>query len=180
MSKIKQKKLEDSRQGTSDLFSFGFEDPSQESDDVQHSNGKRKLGSLDPINKVGVQMGVGASLCGALRAKINEHDWNNGEQLRLGISGEGLPASARKYAKGLQNPPTPARARQPRQVNGRVANDGPAWLVPAGLVLAGEGATDTVGTETYVWKTGDSNRSWREIHEAIGAVVFLKGLVWSP
>eukprot|EP00903_Cladosiphon_okamuranus_P012919 g12062.t1 len=306
MPKFTQKELEDSSEGASDLFSFGFEDPSQESDDVQHSNGKRKLGSLDPISKgpavargplkphqAGVfermkagmahpsfassraklgeiareaakardmgdetstedvlreacgeyhpqqvlaldqlpggaltptemlesgvemfdrrkdygvkevnymhfyvcrskqpaldmigkwesQMGVGASLCGSLRAKVNGHDWDNSEPLRLGISGEGLSASAHKYAKGLQNPPTPARARQPRQVNGRVANDGPAWLVPAGLVLAGEGAIDTVGTETYVWKTGDSNRWWREIHEAIGAVVFLKGLVWSP
>ncbi|CAM9794809.1 unnamed protein product, partial [Ectocarpus fasciculatus] len=70
--------------------------------------------------------------------------------------------------------------REPRQVNGRVANDGPAWNVPAGMVLAGPKAIDTVGTETVVWKSGDPERSWREVHEAIGALVFLGGLVWSP
>eukprot|EP00903_Cladosiphon_okamuranus_P006045 g5962.t1 len=140
---------------------------------------RSKQAALDMIDKWQFEMGVGTNLCGALRAKVNEHDWDSREPLRLGISGEGLPASAHKYAKGLQNPPTPARARQPRQVNGRVANDGPAWNVPAGLVLAGAGAIDTVETETYVWKSGDPERSWREVHEAIGALVFLGGLVWS-
>lgn len=141
---------------------------------------RSKKAALDMIRKWGSDMGVGASLCGALRAKVNRHDWDSGEPLRLGISGEGLPASTHKYANGLQKPPTEARARKPRQVNGRVANDGPAWNVPAGLVLAGAGAISTVRTETYVWKTGDPDRAWREVHEAIGAVVFLGGLVWSP
>ncbi|CBJ26260.1 hypothetical protein Esi_0029_0030 [Ectocarpus siliculosus] len=65
------------------------------------------------------------------------------------------------------------------QVNGRVANDGPAWNIPAGLVLAGAEAIDTVTSETYVWRTGDPHRSSRELHEAILALVFLGGLVWS-
>lgn len=142
---------------------------------------RSKKAALDMIDKWQFEMGVGAGLCGVVRAKVNRHDWDSGP-LRIAISGEGLPASAHKYAKGLQKPPTEARAREPRKVNGRgrVANDGPAWNVPAGLVLAGAKAIDTVGTETYVWKTGDSDRSWREVHESIGALVFLGGLVWSP
>lgn len=125
------------------------------------------------------EMGVGSALCGSVRAKVNRHEWGNGA-LRLLISGEGLSASAHKYARGLQQPPTAVRARQPRQVNGRVANDGPAWNVPAGLVLVGGDAIDRVGTETYVWRTGDPHRSSRELHEAILALVFLGGLVWCP
>ncbi|CAN0570301.1 unnamed protein product, partial [Ectocarpus sp. 12 AP-2014] len=124
------------------------------------------------------EMGVGSSLCGSVRAKVNRNKWDNGA-LRLLISGEGLPASAHKYARGLQWPPAAVRAREPRQVNGRVANDGPAWNVPAGLVLVGADATKKVGTETYVWRTGDPHRSSRELHEAILALVFLGGLVWS-
>ncbi|CAM9984008.1 unnamed protein product [Pylaiella littoralis] len=93
------------------------------------------------------EMGVGSSLCGSVRAKVDRHQWDNGA-LRLLISGEGLPASAHKYARGLQRPPAAVRAREPRQVNGRVANDGPAWNIPAGLVLAGAEAIDTVGSET--------------------------------
>ena len=124
------------------------------------------------------EMGVGSSLCGSVRAKVDRHQWDNGA-LRLLISGEGLPASAHKYARGLQRPPAAVRAREPRQVNGRVANDGPAWNIPAGLVLAGAEAIDTVGSETYVWRTGDPHRSSRELHEAILALVFLGGLVWS-
>ncbi|CAN0246155.1 unnamed protein product, partial [Pylaiella littoralis] len=50
------------------------------------------------------EMGVGSSLCGSVRAKVNRHKWDNGA-LRLLISGEGLPASAHKYARGLQRPP---------------------------------------------------------------------------
>ncbi|CAN0125918.1 unnamed protein product [Ectocarpus sp. 4 AP-2014] len=71
------------------------------------------------------EMGVGSALCGSVRAKVNRHEWDNGA-LRLLISGEGLPASAHKFARGFQQPPTAVRARLPRQVNGRVANDGPA------------------------------------------------------
>ncbi|CAM9607455.1 unnamed protein product, partial [Pylaiella littoralis] len=93
-------------------------------------------------------------LCGAVRLKIDGHDWAAGP-LRLVMSGEGLFASAAKYGKGLLNPPTEERARLPRQKNGRVANDGPAWLVPAGLVLAGDGALQAVTWETYVWRRGD-------------------------
>ncbi|CAN0491353.1 unnamed protein product, partial [Ectocarpus sp. 8 AP-2014] len=61
------------------------------------------------------EMSVGSALCGSVRAKVNRHEWDNGA-LRLLISGEGLPSSARKYARGLQQPPTAVRARLPRQV----------------------------------------------------------------
>ena len=86
------------------------------------------------------EMGVGSGLCGAVRAKVRKHEWDTGA-LRLLISGEGLPASAYKYTTGLQHPPTAGRARQPRQANRRVVNDGPAWNVPAGLVLVGGDAS---------------------------------------
>ncbi|CAB1104263.1 unnamed protein product [Ectocarpus sp. CCAP 1310/34] len=123
----------------------------------------------------GSEKGVGSALCGSVRAKVNRHDWGSGA-LRLLISGEGLSASAHKYARGLQQPPTAVRAREPRQVNGRVANDGPAWNVPAGLVLVGVDAINEVGTETYVWRTGDPHRSSRELQDAVLALVFLGGL----
>ncbi|CAB1108827.1 unnamed protein product [Ectocarpus sp. CCAP 1310/34] len=125
------------------------------------------------------EMGVGSAFCGSVRAKVNRHEWDNGA-LRLLISGERLSASALKYTKGLQKPPIAARARRPHQLNGRVANDGPAWNVPAGLVLVGADAIDTVGSETYVWRMGDPYRSSRELHEAILALDVLGGLVWCP
>ncbi|CAB1111779.1 unnamed protein product [Ectocarpus sp. CCAP 1310/34] len=93
-------------------------------------------------------IGIGAQLCGAYRKKINEHDFGDRRFLRLMISGEGGWQSAAKYGTGLINPPTEERAKKPRQKYGRVANDGPAWLVPAGLVLAGGGALKTVTWET--------------------------------
>lgn len=108
------------------------------------------------------KMDVGSGLCGCVRAKVNRHDWGSGA-LRLLISGEGLSASAHKYDRGLQHPRTADRARKPHKMNGYVANDGPAWNVPAGLVLVGADAIDKVATETYVWRTGDPHRSSREL-----------------
>lgn len=124
-------------------------------------------------------IGVGAQLCGAYRKKINEHDFGDRRFLRLVISGEGGWQSAAKYGKQLINPPTEERAKKPRQKNGRVVNDGPAWLVPAGLVLAGGGALKTVTWETYIWRRGDEHRPSRELHEAILPLGFLGGLAFS-
>ncbi|CAN0173307.1 unnamed protein product, partial [Ectocarpus sp. 13 AM-2016] len=136
--------------------------------------------TLDMVDRWQTEMGVGTQLCGAVRSKIERHDWSGGVALRLLISGEGLPPAAGKYASTLLNPPTAARAKQPRLVNGRVGNDGPAWNVAAGMALVGGGALGTVGTETYVWKTGDPYRSSRELHEALLMLGFLGGLVWNP
>ncbi|CAB1107883.1 unnamed protein product [Ectocarpus sp. CCAP 1310/34] len=137
-----------------------------------------KAAALRMVGAWGSEMGVGVQLCGAVRAKINGHDWTAGP-LRLVMSGEGLLDSAAKYDKGLLNPPTEERARLPRQENGRVANDGRAWLVPAGLVLAGDGTLQIVTWETYIWRTGDPHLSSRELHEAILPLGFLRGLVFS-
>lgn len=48
------------------------------------------------------------------------------------------------------------------------------------MALVGGGALGTVGTETYVWKTGDPYRSSRELHEALLMLGFLGGLMWNP
>ncbi|CAM9976756.1 unnamed protein product [Ectocarpus sp. 12 AP-2014] len=135
-----------------------------------------KRAALDMVHMWQTEMGVGAQLCGAVRNKIERHDWSSGVAQRLLISGEGLPRSADKYTRMLLNPPTAARAKQPRQVNGRVANDGPAWNVAAGMALVGGCAPRTVGRR----KTGDPHRSSRELHEALLMLGFLGGLVWNP
>lgn len=122
---------------------------------------------------------VGAQLRGAIKKRIEDHEWGDGSPLRMVMSGEGqFPSAATKYAKGLLNPPTEERAKHPRQAKRRVANDGPAWLIPAGLVLAGDGALQTVTWETYIWRTGDCHRSSREFHEAILPLAFEGGLVF--
>lgn len=56
--------------------------------------------------------------------------------------GERLPASAAKYTRqGAAEPKEQDyRARDLRQANGLGANDGPAWNIPLGLVLAGGAA----------------------------------------
>lgn len=137
------------------------------------------------VDKWRTEMNVGTRLCGSVQAKIDRHAWAHDKPLRLLISGEGLSQSAAKYTKGLLNPPTKERAAKPRQKNGRVANDGPFWTIPAGLVLADvvavEAATRTVVAKTYVWRTGDvgeERRPSRELHEAILALGFHGGLVW--
>lgn len=137
------------------------------------------------VGKWKTEMNVGTKLCGSVLAKIARHAWAPDHPLRLLISGEGLPAAAAKYKRGLLNPPTKESAAKPRQTNGRVANDGPFWTIPAGLVLAdegaGEAATRTVVAKTYVWRTGDvgeERRPSRELHEAILALGFHGGLVW--
>lgn len=47
--------------------------------------------TLDMVDRWQTEMGVGAQLCGAVRSKIERHDWSGGVALRLLISGEGLP-----------------------------------------------------------------------------------------
>lgn len=133
------------------------------------------------VARWGDEMSVGSQLCGAVRAKIDNHDWSSGVQLRVAISGEGKSASAAKYQAGLTRPPTAERAREPRQVNGRVANDGLAWNIPAGAFLAGESdALETARAGTLVWRRDDPSRASREIHEAILPLGFWGGVVWTP
>ena len=145
-----------------------------------------RTGFADQANYITVyeltvdEMGVRRQTVGAFRAKVERHDWGCGRPLRLGMSGEGLLASARKYRNWMANPPNAERARAGRQTNGRVASDGFFFNLPAAATLVGDGCLQTINVETYVVRKGDRDRTSREAHEAILFLGMLGGLLFDP
>lgn len=132
-----------------------------------------KEAALAMVDKWKTDMGVRAQLCGAVRKNFERHVWSTGP-LRLLVSGEGQPASAAKYEKGLANPPSEDRAREPSKKGGSCS----FWIVPAGLVLVGGDAFTKVTVESYVLRRGDSSRASRELNEMIAPLGVWGGLVF--
>lgn len=123
------------------------------------------------------EMGVPEATVGALRAKVHRNEREGGRPLLLGISGEGVFASAMKYDRWLSNPPDDERARAGRQLHRGVRSDVFFFNIPAAATLVGEGCLDTINVTTYVVRTGDRDRNSREAHEAIIALGVMNGLL---
>lgn len=137
-----------------------------------------KANVLRVCDKMQYCMGARTSTVGALRAKVVRHDWEGKGQLRLGMSGEGTLASARKYRWWVENPPGVKRAKEGRQTNGGASSDGYFFNLPAAATLVGERCLRTIKVETFVLWTGDQNRALRETHEAIIALGVMGGLAF--